>query len=56
MFLEQNAANKADPLEATFEMAVMRFVKGDFRTAAQQLQRTQVRMQVLVWGAAPHEG
>lgn len=40
--LSQNAASKSDKMEATFETAVMQFVKGDYPTAIAQLQSVQV--------------
>lgn len=40
----QNAASKSDKMEATFEVAVMQFVKGEFPTAITQLQAVQVRL------------
>lgn len=41
-YLEQNAAAKTDQLEASFEMAVMLFVKAEYRAAITQLQRVKV--------------
>ncbi|KAF5841729.1 hypothetical protein DUNSADRAFT_11509 [Dunaliella salina] len=41
MYLEQNAASRSDKMEATFETAVMQFVKGNYPTAIAQLQTVQ---------------
>lgn len=45
MYLEQNAAQKADELEGLFELAVMLFVKGEYRKALEQLAKVQVSAQ-----------
>jgi len=41
-FFLQNVASKTDKVEATFEAAVMQFVKGDYPTCIAQLQEVQV--------------